>query len=236
MNMVQALGVASVPTEFSMNTGSAENGSPHSDNDWTAIAHAVVVSVAFVLLMPMGSIFLRILEKIRWHWINQLLAFSVAFIGAAIGAYLSTTYNSTKSFNSAHQIIGILVIVALIVQVGLGWYHHRVYKLTQKKTLYGSIHRYFGQIVIVLAIANGSIGLELTNNGKYIVAYVVPAIVILAITVAWVWVKNWRSARGIKYGMLRHGEGDREEFGGIPQLVPDVQLKPIIIQKPKNRS
>ena len=212
--MIQATGDAVVPNNATGTTGTKEITGPHSDNDYTAIAHAIFTCGAFVILMPLGIIFLRILEKVRWHWVNQVLAFTVAFLGGGIGVYLSTTYNKSKSFNSAHQIIGILIILALVLQVALGWYHHRAYKSTQKSTPFGIAHRYFGQIVTIIGIANGATGLSFADNGKYVAPYLVVSAVIVALTAAWVLFTRWRANRNKKYGILSGAA--RSNTGFIP--------------------
>jgi len=202
VDIPHAHGEAAVPNNLTGITGATETMSPHTDNDYTAIVHAIFTCGAFIILMPLGVIYLRVLERVRWHWMNQVLAFAGAFIGGGIGIYLSTTYNKSKSFNSAHQIIGILVILALILQVALGWYHHRAYKRTQHSTPYGAGHRYFGQILILIGIVNGAIGLSFADNGKYITPYVVVSIVVVLLTGAWVFFSRWRASRNKKYGIL----------------------------------
>ncbi|MCJ1290479.1 hypothetical protein MMC34_002017 [Xylographa carneopallida] len=201
MNMVQAYGAAAIPTNVSTNSGAAEVGPPSSDNDYTAIAHAVFTCIAFVIVMPLGVVFLRILERVRWHWLNQLLALSMALIGLVIGIYLSTTYNKSKSFNSAHQIIGILVILALFLQAWLGWHHHQVYKRTKRTTPYAPVHRYFGSFLILAGLANGAIGLAFAENNNNIVVYLVISIILVVLVAVWVVFNSWWISRGRRNGI-----------------------------------
>ncbi|MCJ1396263.1 hypothetical protein MMC18_009152 [Xylographa bjoerkii] len=223
MNMVQAYGAASVPTNVSINTGATAVGSPKSDNDYTAIVHAVFLCIAFVIMMPLGAVFLRIFERVRWHWINQLLALAVAFLGFAIGIFLSTTYNKSKSFNSAHQIIGIIVILALFFQAWLGWHHHRVYKRTERTTPYAPIHRYFGSFLILAGLANGAIGLTYAENNKYISAYLVVSLVLVALMAAWVFFKRWQVSRDKSYGILERRRGG----SSLQPSSSDIHLEPV---------
>jgi len=223
MNMIQAQGVAAVPTDVLINTGATMVGSPSSDNDYIAIVHAVFVCIAFVIMMPLGVIFLRIFEKVRWHWINQLLALSVAFVGFVIGIFLSTTYNKSKSFNSAHQVIGLLVILALFFQAWLGWHHHQVYKRTGHTTFYAATHGYFGSFLILAGLANGAIGLAYSENNKYISAYLVVSIILVAIMATWVFFKRWQVRRDKKYGLLER----RNDGSSLQSFNPDVHLEPV---------
>ncbi|MCJ1437327.1 hypothetical protein MMC27_006714 [Xylographa pallens] len=201
MDMIQAYGAAAVPTNVLTNSGAAEVGPPSSDNDYTAIAHAVFTCIAFVIMMPLGVIFLRILERVRWHWINELLALSVAFIGLVIGIYLSTTYNKSKSFNSAHQLIGILVILALFLQAWLGWHHHQVYKRTKRTTPFAPVHRFFGSFLILAGLANGAIGLDYAENNNHILVYLVLSIILVVLVATWVLFNRWRVSRGRRNGI-----------------------------------
>ncbi|MCJ1377650.1 hypothetical protein MMC17_000746 [Xylographa soralifera] len=221
MNMVQAYGAAAVPTNVLTNSGAAEVGPPSSDNDYTGIVHAVFSCVAFVIMMPLGVIFLRIFERVRWHWINELMALSVAFIGLIIGIYLSTTYNKSKSFNSAHQLIGILVILALFLQAWLGWHHHQVYKRTKRTTPYAPVHRYFGSFLILAGLANGAIGLAYAENNSHILIYLVISIILVVLVAVWVFFNRWWISRVRRNGIL---ETSRD--GSLSQpFASDVHLE-----------
>ncbi|MCJ1403158.1 hypothetical protein MMC11_006381 [Xylographa trunciseda] len=223
MNMVQAYGVAAVPTNLLTNTGTAADGSPKSDGNYIAIAHAVLTCLAFVIMMPLGVIFLRIFERVRWHWINQLLALSVASVGLAIGISLGLTYNKSKSFNSAHQIIGILVILAVFFQAWLGWHHHQVYKRTQRTTIYAPIHGYLGSFLILVGLANGALGLDFSEDNKYISVYLAVSIILVALMAASVFFKRWQVRRNKDYGVL-----DRRLIGTPMQpFGSDVHLEAV---------
>ncbi|MCJ1418914.1 hypothetical protein MMC32_005265 [Xylographa parallela] len=221
MNMIQAYGAAAVPTNVSTNSGAAEVGPPSSDNDYTAIAHAVFTCIAFVIMMPLGVIFLRILERVRWHWINELLALLVAFIGLVIGIYLSTTYNKSKSFNSAHQLIGILVILALFLQAWLGWHHHQVYKRIKRTTPYAPVHRFFGCFLILAGLANGAVGLDYAKNNSRILVYLVISIILVGLVATWVLFNRWWVRRG-----GRNGIHESSRYESPPQpFSSDVHLE-----------
>ena len=221
MNMIQAYGAAAVLTNVSTNSGAAEVGPPSSDNDYTAIAHAVFTCIAFVIMMPLGVIFLRILERVRWHWINELLALLVAFIGLVIGIYLSTTYNKSKSFNSAHQLIGILVILALFLQAWLGWHHHQVYKRIKRTTPYAPVHRFFGCFLILAGLANGAVGLDYAKNNSRILVYLVISIILVGLVATWVLFNRWWVRRG-----GRNGIHESSRYESAPQpFSSDVHLE-----------
>ncbi|GIJ86385.1 hypothetical protein Asppvi_005273 [Aspergillus pseudoviridinutans] len=147
-----------------------------------------------------GVVLLRVVPgSVRWHWLNQTVASVIAIIGVLIGFWLSTMYTKSQSFNSSHQIIGILVAIAMIAQWGVGFWHHRLYKLRQASTNYGVFHRYFGHIVVFFAIVNGGIGLKWSSASTGAITGYAIAVVIVCIplicAIAW---KKWAAYRGGK--------------------------------------
>lgn len=148
--------LASVTTS----SGASSDGDQTNDSNWPSIIHAVALSVAFIIIMPLGAVVLRIIPaSVRWHWVNQSLATILVAIGGVIGLWLSTMYNKSKNYNSAHQILGLICVIAVFLQWGLGFCHHRQYKRNQMPTRYGSVHVYLGRLILVLAIVVGIIGL-----------------------------------------------------------------------------
>lgn len=61
----------------------------------------------------------------------------------------------SKNFNSAHQIIGLIVFIFLLAQFVVGFMHHRQSKKDQKPTKLAPVHVWMGRLTIVLGIANG---------------------------------------------------------------------------------
>ncbi|KAK5010594.1 hypothetical protein LTR28_008854 [Elasticomyces elasticus] len=169
-----------LPTVSKTEIGATQKGSPRVDHDYAILVHAIVMCVAFVLIMPFGVVLLRVLETVRWHAWNQAVAALLVVLGTAIGIYWSGTYNRSKNYNSAHQILGIILVVAVIIQLSLGFFHHRYYKKHARPTLMGRIHRYLGPAVLFFGIVNGGTGLDFAGNatGGYIAAYVVVVVVV----------------------------------------------------------
>lgn len=191
-------GLPSSSNGFTTTVGASLSGSTYSDSNWPSVIHALLLCGAFILLMPTGVIFLRVVpQSVRWHWINQTLAAGMAIIGGLGGLYLSTMFTKSSSFNSAHQLVGIFVVLAVIVQWVLGYWHHRQYMLTQSPTKYGPIHRYFGQAVMLLGVLNGGIGLTWSAAARpFIIGYtVVVAIVGVGVIGAVVWARFLASPR-----------------------------------------
>jgi cytochrome b561 len=60
----------------------------------------------------------------------------------------------SRKFNSGHQILGLIVITAMLIQLVLGIMHHRIYKQTKQTTKMAPIHVWLGRIVIICGAAN----------------------------------------------------------------------------------
>jgi len=131
------------------------------------------MSIVFVLLLPFGSLLLRVWHKIKGHIIVQSLALVLFCMAFAGGCVVSQEYNKSKHFNSAHQIIGILLLLAFFTQLALGVTHHRVYKKEQRKTVMGKVHRFLGPGIIFFGLVNGGIGFSFSGATFLAIPYVI---------------------------------------------------------------
>ncbi|EME88381.1 uncharacterized protein MYCFIDRAFT_86102 [Pseudocercospora fijiensis CIRAD86] len=158
-----------------------------TDSEWAQTAHAVFMCLAFLLVFPLGAICLRLVRRAMVHAIVQVFGLGLVLIGFGLGIYASKLYNKSKSFASAHQIIGLLVFAALFLQVGLGLSHHLLYMRTGSPTILGKIHRFLGISILVLGIVNGGLGLDFAGSPKVAYGVVVAImVVIFAVLSAWV--------------------------------------------------
>jgi hypothetical protein len=93
MDLTKAVGIKQVPVAaFADSTGTKET-EHKTDGDWAPALHACIMIFAFVGLMPVGVMILRILNSPRWHALNQTLSLALALIGSAMGIYIGTMYN-----------------------------------------------------------------------------------------------------------------------------------------------
>jgi len=201
MNMQKAIGSGGLPIITEENSGSVQLYESNYSNS-PAIAHACIMVLTFFGLMPLGLLILRILGSVKWHAINQAVATTLAIIGAALGIYISTMYNRSKNFNSAHQVLGIMIILGVIVQFGLGYMHHRINKKTQASTKLAPIHIWLGRLVIPLAAINAFIGFPFALSPNYDWILAVFVIIIGLPTALLMWWKSWRTARKVKKAAL----------------------------------
>ncbi|KAK0116901.1 hypothetical protein ONS96_012747 [Cadophora gregata f. sp. sojae] len=194
MDLTKAVGIKGVPVmQFADGTGTVQT-KDESDRDFAPPAHAVLMILAFVGIMPVAVMILRILNSPKWHGVAQTASAIVALIGAGVGIKAGMQYNRTMNFNSAHQIFGIIIIAAMIGQFVLGFLHHRMYKLTQTTTKLAPIHLWLGRVVIPAGIANGFLGFPLALNPKY--NWALLACVLLVIVLAGPFA-FWRFRRNI---------------------------------------
>lgn len=138
------------------------------DDDPAPRIHGLVMSFVFVIALPLGALLLRVWNKIKGHIIVQCIALVLFCMAFAGGCVVSMQYNRSKHFNSAHQIIGILMLLAFFAQLGLGAYHHRIFKREQRKTIFGKIHLYLGPAIIFLGVINGFLGFDLAGSSSHI--------------------------------------------------------------------
>jgi uncharacterized membrane protein len=188
MDMKHATGgTGQLPSSYAISIGSAmSDDGVTDDSNWPSILHALCACGALILLMPTGIAFLRLAPKnVRWHWINQSLSTIIAIIGIIIGFYLSTMFNKSQNYASAHQVIGIIILLAILAQWGMGAGHHLMYRRTQRPTKLGPIHRYFGYVILFLAILNGGIGLTWSYASRgVIIGYSIAVLILGGLSVA----------------------------------------------------
>jgi len=186
-----------------------------TDYDFSPALHACVMILAFVGLLPLGIMILRIMDSPKWHGWNQALSAVVALIGAMLGIYIGTMYNRTKSYNSAHQIFGILIIVAMIAQFVLGFMHHRIYKKTLATTKLAPIHVWLGRVLIPCGIADGFLGFPLALNSKYNWALLALVLIVVIFTGPFAF---WKYKRNVakKNAVLNGGNGSDTGYQSQP--------------------
>ncbi|KAJ5683844.1 uncharacterized protein N7477_000189 [Penicillium maclennaniae] len=201
MDMVHAKGgPGGLPTSYTTSVGSASSEPVTNDSNWPSIIHALCLCVALILLNPAGVILLRVIPKsVRWHWINQTFSSAIAIVGIIVGFYLSTMFTKSQSYGSAHQILGILILLAILAQWGMGGWHHLVYRRTQSPTRFGVVHRYFGYVIFFFAVVNGGIGLTWSYASKSVVIgySVVAAIISIGLIAVFSWAR-WNARRDQK--------------------------------------
>ncbi|TVY94250.1 hypothetical protein LAWI1_G000705, partial [Lachnellula willkommii] len=128
------------------------------------IAHATILPIAFVLLMPIGAIAIRLLSFKGLIWVHagmMIFAYSLAIAGMGMGIWIALTVNKLDTY---HAIIGLFVISCLIFQPVTGLVHHLLYKKTGGKNAATYPHVWWGRAIVTLGIINGGFGLQLARD------------------------------------------------------------------------
>ena len=124
------------------------------------------MGIAFVLLMPLGVFLIRLTTFKGLIWAHagiQISAYLVAVTAFGLGAWMATvTHQWTPS--NGHPIIGTIVIALLLLQPVLGYVHHLIYLRERKRTVWILGHVWYGRALILLAVINGGLGLQLSGN------------------------------------------------------------------------
>lgn len=68
-----------------------------------------------------------------------------------------TNSPQSKNYNSAHQLIGLIVVFFVLLQALLGFFQHRIFKAKQQHSIVGTVHRFLGVGVICIGIINGGL-------------------------------------------------------------------------------
>lgn len=155
MDLVRATGPAGVPAPTGRLEGATQGISETGKSDKAAKAHAVLMLIVFLGLYPMGMLILRVGNWTRWHAGNQILGLVLVIVAVGLGGRISATYNRSKNFNSAHQILGLLIFIALLAMPVLGHLNHRAFRNTGQSTKLAPIHVWLGRGIILLGVVNG---------------------------------------------------------------------------------
>ena len=73
--------------------------------------------------------------------------------------------------NSAHQGVGLAVLILVIIQLTLGFVHHLKFKKSGSPTIMGKIHKFGGPGIIFLGIVNGATGFNFAGRQGYTIVY-----------------------------------------------------------------
>ncbi|KAK4543760.1 hypothetical protein LTR36_004793 [Oleoguttula mirabilis] len=166
--------------------GSSGPSGAGKDSDWGPTLHAVVMCLAFILVFPLGALVLRVLKSVLWHAVAQAVGVLLVLVGFGTAVRISLEYNRSRSFATSHQILGLLVFCLLLLQLGLGLAGHAIFRRTRKPSIVGKIHMFLGPSLILLALVNGGLGLDLADSPKsgkiaYGVVVTVVGLVVVAV-------------------------------------------------------
>ena len=182
--------------------------------------HGSLMGAAFLALFPAGVVLMRTAggNPFRRHWTVQLAATALAWLGAVVAAVMT----GGQAPRTAHQWIGVVVVLALAVQAVLGWRHHMVFLRIRKRTWISHAHIWLGRTAVVAGWVNVLTGLSLSGHGGFVTAMTASAVAIEAAGVGlWVWLAQRRraaaaTARQPAKGTSVNAEAEAEAHALIP--------------------
>ncbi|KAI8957571.1 hypothetical protein F5Y11DRAFT_339144 [Daldinia sp. FL1419] len=146
-------------------------------------AHGIIAALCFVVIFPVGAIFVRTIPS-RHTWLIHALIQGLGFIlyvaAAGLGIHMIEVIRIPPdgsslleiSSTNAHPIIGIVLLIVMFIQPPLGIAHHSKFKRLRRRTSFSYAHLWLGRISITLGIINGGLGLKLANASRgLIIAY-----------------------------------------------------------------
>jgi Cytochrome domain of cellobiose dehydrogenase len=150
--------------------------------DWMWHLHGLLMTLAFLLLYPLGAYFIRSGKATAFnlHWTTQAFASALVFVSAGIG------YWQSYSISVAHQFLGIAICVALLAQIVLGWQHHRRYVVIKRKTWLSTTHVWMGRTVLGAGMVNLMLGVLLRKFGRTVIVCLAAAEILLIIVITFV--------------------------------------------------
>ncbi|KAK1962931.1 CBD9-like protein [Colletotrichum eremochloae] len=219
INMKRTIGPGDAPVlkDDSVNEGTNQVSASDGRRDFKSIFHAVLMVGALVFLIPFGAVLLRFGNMVRWHALNQGVALLLVLVGFVLGVLSSFWYTRSRGFNSAHQIIGFIVVAFLLAQFALGFLHHQKYKKTQQTTPYKTVHVWLGRIIIVLGTFNAFLGFSFALNRKF--NYFLSAFIIFLLLVSLFFTFGGKWVRGripFKFGNQARGGYNPEPWRQVP--------------------
>jgi len=144
----------SVPTLPTI-TGSQNLNVVGNDISMFAVyVHAALLGGSFLVLFPLGVVILR-LTSVRMHQIVQLVTLTLCLIGLIFAVIMSARSALFASFNWAHQLMGLVAVLALALQACLGYINHRAFTLTGKPTPARWLHLGLGRILLPFGMLTG---------------------------------------------------------------------------------
>ncbi|WPH03412.1 Hypothetical protein R9X50_00629200 [Acrodontium crateriforme] len=160
------------------NTGNALDADVKSDH--RRFLHGAFMCLAFLIVFPFGAVSRRCLKNSSVHAIAQIVGLVLAIAGASVGI-ACTVRDKNGHFSAPHQIIGFLIIAALICQLILAITNRRIVKRTNSPTVVGKIHKFLGWGIILLGVVNGGVGLKFADETFLLAPYVGIVVALLVI-------------------------------------------------------
>ena len=116
----------------------------------------------------------------------------------------------SKNVSSGHQIFGLILLALLLVQWGIGFYHHLRFRKHKRSTKYGRLHLYAGPTIVLGGIINGFTGFNFSGEPHNNVYYGAVVAVVISVTLVCLSWKRWSKNKQAKHNRIM----DDDEMNG----------------------
>lgn len=167
------------------------------------LTHGLMMAIGWAILVVAGIFVARFLKNIMGVWWYRahvgLMMFNVVLSIIAFGLIVAVTEDG-KHFKNSHQIIGLVVFIAVILQSILGQYINLMWNPTRVGVpWHDQLHWWLGRILAVLALVNIFLGLNLYGvNSEILRALFGVWIAIIATAFA---IGHWRLGGQVKHSV-----------------------------------
>ncbi len=163
--------------------------------DWMWHLHGLLMVAAFLIFYPLGVYFIRSPKATAFnlHWTIQALGSMSVLVGAIIG------YWQSHSISIPHQYFGILIFVAIAVQVLLGWRHHVTFLKIKAPTWMTKVHLWLGRVILPLGMLNVFFGLHLREYGWLTILLSV-IVMLVELGALFIYVRHSKKRSGVRIG------------------------------------
>jgi len=141
---------------------------PLSDVEKQARNHALLCTIGFLIILPIGALIPRLTRTLKWKWFNAHWAFQFLIAGPIIFAgwvfgYRTTNALETPRFMDIHQKIGLTLLILYLIQLALGAIVH-FFKLPSvfngHRPAHSYLHAALGLTIFALAAYQVHYGLN----------------------------------------------------------------------------
>lgn len=175
------------------------------------LAHGILFFIAWGLA-PFAGIFIARYLKNRlgpvWFTLHQGLFVGVTGLLSVISFILIVLYKRPAHFDSTHTIIGLVVVIALIAQIALGYLINALFDPLRKSVpISDKIHWWLGRSLFVLGIANIYLGINEFDALGYMDGSYAPIMVVYTLVIA-------AGFAALVYGQFKMGQS-RKVFRSV---------------------
>lgn len=101
---------------------------------------------------------------------------------------------------------GLILLALLLIQWGIGFYHHLRFRKTKRPTVYGRIHLFLGPAIVLGGIINGFTGFNFSGEPRNNIYWGIAVAVILVVVLGLLGWKRWSTRKQKKTTRIASGE------------------------------